>query len=98
MYKLNEAHMKNETKKSKFTTALVVGFAALLYGTAQSHETECEVETYDAWVLLISSWNSNRNEVEQLGNYATEGDCLKVQKLPPFSKFNSFCTRVKLVR
>jgi len=49
------------------------------------------------WVLVVSSWNSNRNEVEQLGPYATNADCIIIKKSEPLKHFKSECLEVNMV-
>ncbi len=49
------------------------------------------------WVLIISSWNSSRNEVEQLGPYAAHDDCIKIQNTEPLKHFKSECVEIKMV-
>ena len=49
------------------------------------------------WVLIVSSWNSTRNMVEQLGPYATREDCMRVYNSPPVANFSRQCVQVRIV-
>lgn len=51
-----------------------------------------------AWVLIISSWRSSKNEVEQLGYYANKSSCLAVQRSEPIKNFDSECVQVLIVK
>lgn len=48
------------------------------------------------WVLVVSSWNSNRNEVEMLGPFVGFEDCQKIQKAKPIEHFKSKCLQVNM--
>lgn len=49
------------------------------------------------WVLTMSSWQSNKNEVEMLGPFATIEDCQKIQNAKPFKNFTSECLEVNMI-
>lgn len=49
------------------------------------------------WVLVVSSWNSNRNMVEQLGPYSSQEDCRKIQRTEPLKNFKSECVQINMV-
>ena len=48
------------------------------------------------WVLVVSSWQSSRTMVEELGPYVDLESCQRVQRSAPVREFTSQCIQVNI--